>query len=1005
MRIAQAIALYLPEFQGGATLVCDRLARALAARGHAVEIFSGRTTAAEPLGALKRDMVGPFLTWRVNLGGAFHPWSRENYANPIAAESFAEFLAATQPDVVHAHSIQALGAGVLHAARAAGVPVVLTMHDWWWLCPCLFRLSPEGTVCSPIVRPERCSGRGDVDFADRRALLDAALGCVDRILTPSAYLRDNLIVNGFDPARITVQENGTPPPDPAHGAAGRGVARDPGLPLRAVFLGGAGNREKGLPVLLEAACALSAQLVVHAYAVPEDALAPFADRLAGRVVCHPPFAADGLDGVLADADVVVIPSLMRESFSLVAREALVRGLPVVTSDCGGPEEVVRDGENGLVVPTGVPGALAAALNRLGGDRALLAHLAAASPPALATPDDQAAAAEAIYADVVREAQARRATAAEVEPAQAVGGRSLFRRLFDLRSLLGLGASEAAPDADGADGDAAGAGAATRGRARRPRAFGAGKRVLFLTGIDGAPLRYRVRHLAEQLAQAGIESRTFYHSDEAALAAARGADCIVLFRAPYSVTVAAVVADARRRKVPVVFSVDDLVFRSDLLDDAPALGLASPEVVAGFRQSVESYARSFAAADYFLGSTEQLVDAARDAGRVSFLHRNGLGSPLLACAERARAAAGAARGAMTGNGAGPRPLRIGFLSGTDTHDRDIEAIAAPLRRLLEQMPHVTLVLGGPVALPIALQGLGDRVERWPFVAWSDLPARLATLDVSLAPLELPNTFNQAKSEVKYLEAAAVQVATVASPSDAFRAATRDGTSGLLAGNEEEWQRALERLVLGDEVRDCLARMARRDVYRRYSPLVQDGALLAILDEIAQRGPCHEGPPPSPIPMEAGGGSCVALEPSAAAYDAYQLDAESGGPLGPGNEVEQAFVCQGDGLRRIDVMVGTYARRNAHRVLLELVDDGGTVRGRRELAGAKLVNQSFVSLALDAPIEDSAGRTFVLRATAPAARAGNEILLWHAPSALDGLRVGGDPVPGRTLTFRSFGQDVA
>ena len=85
MKIAQAIALYLPEFQGGATLVCDRLARALAARGHAVEIFSGRTTAAEPLGALKRDMVGPFLTWRVNLGGAFHPWSRENYAGTSPA--------------------------------------------------------------------------------------------------------------------------------------------------------------------------------------------------------------------------------------------------------------------------------------------------------------------------------------------------------------------------------------------------------------------------------------------------------------------------------------------------------------------------------------------------------------------------------------------------------------------------------------------------------------------------------------------------------------------------------------------------------------------------------------------------------------------------------------------------------------------------------------------------------------------------------------------------------
>jgi hypothetical protein len=187
-------------------------------------------------------------------------------------------------------------------------------------------------------------------------------------------------------------------------------------------------------------------------------------------------------------------------------------------------------------------------------------------------------------------------------------------------------------------------------------------------------------------------------------------------------------------------------------------------------------------------------------------------------------------------------------------------------------------------------------------------------------------------------------------------------------------------------------------------VQDGALLDVLDEIAERGPCHEGPAPSPIPMEAGGGSCVALEPAAARFDAYQLAAESGGPLGPGSEVEQSFVCRGDGLWRVDVMVGTYARRNAHRVLLEVLDDGGTVRGWREVAAAKLVNQTFVSVELDAAVEDSAGRAFVLRASAPEARSGNEILLWHAPVGGDALTIGGAPVPGRTLTFRSFGWEL-
>jgi glycosyltransferase involved in cell wall biosynthesis len=999
MRIAQAIALYLPEFQGGATLVCDRLARSLAARGHQVEIFSGRTTADEPLGALKRDMVGPFLTWRVNLGGAFHPWSRENYVNPIAAESFAEFLAATRPDVVHAHSIQALGAGILHAARDAGIPVVLTMHDWWWLCPCLFRLSPAGSVCSPIVRPERCSGQ-DTDFAERRRVLDAALACVDRILTPSAFLREGLIANGFDASRIAVQENGTPPP--AHGRDRARDAEDPSRPLRAVFLGGAGNREKGLGVLLDAACLLPPGIEVHAHAVSADDLAPYGDRLAGRVVAHPAFPAEQLDEVLADADVVVVPSLMRESFSLVVREALARGVPVVTSDCGGPEEVVRDGDNGLVIPTGIPSSLATALARLAQDRALLARLAGAARPRLATPDDQAAAAETLYEDVIRETRARREASGAVTPQK-----SLWRRLFDLRALLGLRSADEPSDEVAVAPPPETTTPALPRHAARPRRFGEGKRVLFLTGIDGAPLRYRVRHLAEQLAEAGIDSRTFFHSDERALVGARGADLIVLFRAPYSVTVAAVMAEARRRKLPVLFSVDDLVFRPELLDDAPALEHARPEIVAGFRQSVESYARSFAASDYFLGSTEALVDAARDAGRIAFLHRNGIGSEQIACAARARAALIAAQHSTNGNGNGNgagRPLRIGFLSGTDTHDRDLAAIAAPLRRTLDRFPTARLVIGGPVAVPAVLDDLGERLERWPFVPWSELPARLASLDVNLAPLELPSAFNQAKSEVKYLEAGLVEVPTVASPSDAFRAATREGATGLLAPDEDAWERALAGLLADEHARATLARRARRDVCFRYGPRVQDAGLLAILDEVAERGPIAKGPPPSPIPMEAGGGSLVALEPAAAAYDAYQLDAESGAPLGPGAEVEQAFRCSGDGLRRVDVMVGTYARRNAHRVLLEVVDESGEVRGSREVPAVKLVDRGFVSVDLEAPA-DSAGRTFTVRASAPDAREGNEILLWTAPSTIDGLTVGGTPVPGRSITFRTFVRDVA
>ncbi|HYC23323.1 MAG TPA: glycosyltransferase [Candidatus Bathyarchaeia archaeon] len=974
MRIAQVIALYRPEFQGGATLVCQRLAGALAARGHEVAVFSGRTTASEGLGAVRSEAVDGIPTWRVNVGGAFLPWSRENYDNPVASESFREFLDGFRPEVVHAHSIQGLGVGIVRAAAEAGIPTVVTMHDWWWLCPCLFRLSPAGRLCPPIVRhpgrpggmdPRCAAEQPGFDFATRRVLVERALERVARILTPSGYLRDSLIANGFDAQRIAVVENGIAAVAPPRGSDA--VARDGALVpdaapadadghprVRFVFVGGAGNREKGLDVLLDALRRLPRDgWRLDAYAVTAEEAGGALSLCGDRLVCHPPFPPQRLDEVLAGADAVVIPSRMRESFSLVAREALARGLAVVAADSGGPEEVVREGVNGLIVPSGRPGPLAAALRRLIDDRQLLARLRAADPPRFATPAEQAEATEAHYQEIARIHQdaAERAT---------------------LRA------------------------------ARAPLPL---RRVLFLTGCDGAPLRYRVWHLVEQLTLDGVESRVLYHSDATAPALVASVDLVILFRAPYSVVVATVVAEARRRRIPVVFSVDDLVFRSNAGLDAPALELAHegrPEVAAGFRQSVREYERSCAAADYFLGSTEELVAAASEIGVPAFLVRNALGGALLSRAEAAREERVAALDERATHGDGV--VRMGFLSGTDTHDRDLAMIAGPLAATMERFPFVQLVVAGPVTIPGSLGRFGERVEKRSFVPWSELPALLGSLEVNLAPLELASSFNLAKSEVKYLEAAALGVPTVASPTSAFRWAIRDGTNGLLAGDAAVWEESLARVVSDPALRSTLGRAARRDVYRRSSPLVGRGALRAVLTEILRRGRRLRGPAPSPIPMEAGGGASVALEPAAAIYDAHQLEAESGGALGPGREIEQSFACKRDGVWRVDVLVGTYARRNRHRVRFRLLDDAGHVCGERTVPAASMVDRSWVAIELAAKLADSAGRSLRLIAEAPEAQPGNEVLLWTAPSPLGELRIGGAPVPGRALTFRTFGEEA-
>ncbi len=95
--------------------------------------------------------------------------------------------------------------------------------------------------------------------------------------------------------------------------------------------------------------------------------------LAGRVRFAGRLAGAQLDAALAEATVVVVPSLGGEVFGLVVAENMLRGLPVVTSDLGAFVEVL--GEGGLTFCTGDAAALAAALARILDDPALAARLA------------------------------------------------------------------------------------------------------------------------------------------------------------------------------------------------------------------------------------------------------------------------------------------------------------------------------------------------------------------------------------------------------------------------------------------------------------------------------------------------------------------------------------------------------------------------------------------------------------------------------------------------------
>ena len=73
--------------------------------------------------------------------------------HPAAEAWFARLLGETTPDVVHVQSGYLLGAPAMAAARRAGIPVVLTLHDYWFACPRVTLRHPAGEICSGPERP------------------------------------------------------------------------------------------------------------------------------------------------------------------------------------------------------------------------------------------------------------------------------------------------------------------------------------------------------------------------------------------------------------------------------------------------------------------------------------------------------------------------------------------------------------------------------------------------------------------------------------------------------------------------------------------------------------------------------------------------------------------------------------------------------------------------------------------------------------------------------------
>lgn len=433
MKVLIAIHGFPPTYYAGSERAAERIGQWLVANGHEVEVFTCEklddpNTHIET--TTENGMVIHRLSYDLKAGDYF----QNLYDDPRIGEAFQSVLAQNTFDVVHMVSGYLLGGQVIHAAKAAGIPVVLTLTEFWFMCFRLNLLRVNNEMCVGPETDEKCmrciledqrrfrlpaqkaptvmDAFWDVakhaPFAHkqtsavtrRRETLMEAVAAADVVICPSYFLMNKFKEYGYNTDKAEYLLYGIKQPS-AEQRTKAAQKREPGT-LRVGYVGQI-KVHKGVDVLtnavmplLDAGQALRLDLWGTKKGAAKYGNALEAQTAAYKDICWSgSYSASQLWDVLGGFDVLVVPSRWYENSPTVILEAFAMGIPVIATRLGSMPELVKHEENGLLFEKDNVDDLRSQIQRLLDEPDLLPRLRSGIP-AVPTIDDEVGAFYAHY---------------------------------------------------------------------------------------------------------------------------------------------------------------------------------------------------------------------------------------------------------------------------------------------------------------------------------------------------------------------------------------------------------------------------------------------------------------------------------------------------------------------------------------------------------------------------------------------------------------------------------
>ena len=326
-------------------------------------------------------------------------------------------------------------------------------------------------------------------------------------------------------------------------------------------------------------------------------------------------------------------------------------------------------------------------------------------------------------------------------------------------------------------------------------------------------KYRVWQKKEELEALGWHVAVFdWRKNQEILSALQSCTNVIFYRVPAFEAVLSLFAEVKRLNLPSWWDVDDLIFSEEHYKNNKNLDHLTQHERLVVMNGVSLYRNCMMACDQAIASTRVLAQLMRETGveRVSVIE-NALDRQTLDIADQLRAERETLKQSRH-----KEEVRIVYGSGTKTHDADFRVAAAGIVGAMQVDPRLTLHIMGDLTLPPECDAVKDRIFRHTGRDYIAYMRFLFDADITIAPLD-SSVFNDCKSNIKFLEAAVLEVPAVCSPSDTFAQVVRHGQNGFLASTPAEWSASLLALAGNAALRGQIGQAARQYALEHYHPV--------------------------------------------------------------------------------------------------------------------------------------------------------------------------------------------